>query len=148
MKRMIPVLALIALIATGGCEMGMMKGNNMAMASLYDRLGGKPAVTAVVDEFTARVAADNRVNRHFAKTDLAKFKGHLVDQICEAAGGPCKYTGRSMPETHKGMNITNEEFGWTGEHLVGALDKFSVPEKEKNELLKVVGGLQPQIVGL
>src|SRR5690242_5581776 len=57
--------------------------------SLYDRLGGKPAITAVVDDFAARVAADRRINRFFANTDIPTFKGHLVDQICEASGGPC-----------------------------------------------------------
>src|SRR5204862_3632786 len=64
--------------------------------SLYDRLGGKKPITAVVDEFVSRVAADNRINAFFAATAadskrLAKFKTNLVDQICEASGGPCKY---------------------------------------------------------
>ena len=153
MKRIISALGLVALLTAGGCEMqmvelGMVNGNNMASASLYDRLGGKPAISAVVEEFTARVAADTRINKHFAKTDLSKFKAHLVDQICEVSGGPCKYAGRTMPETHKGMNITTEEFNWTGAHLAAALDKFNVPEREKNEVLGAVGGLQGQIVGL
>ena len=153
MKQVISAFALLALIAAGGCgmqmvELGMIKGKNMANVSLYDRLGGKPAITAVIDEFTARVAADNRINHYFAKTDINKFKAHLVDQICEVSGGPCKYTGRTMPETHKGMKISDEEFGWTGAHLAGALDKFSVPDREKNELLQVIGSLQNQIVGL
>lgn len=150
MKQIVAAFALVALVVSGGCEMGMgMIGNkNMAEASLYNRLGGKPAITAVADEFTARVAADDRINRFFAKTDINKFKFLLVEQICEVSGGPCKYTGRSMPETHKGMNISTEEFNWTGAHLAAALDKFSVPEREKNELLEAVGGLQNQIVGL
>ena len=153
MKRLISAFGLVALLAAGGCEMqmvelGMVDGNNMANASLYDRLGGKPAISAVVGDFTARVAADDRINRFFAKTDIDKFKAHLVEQICEVSGGPCKYTGRTMPETHKGMNITTEEFNWTGAHLAAALDKFSVPEREKNEVLQAVGGLQDQIVGL
>ncbi len=153
MKRIITAFALTTLLAAGGCEMqmvemGAVNGTNMASASLYDRLGGKPAITAVVDEFTARVAADSRVNRFFAKTDINKFKFLLVEQICDVSGGPCSYSGRSMPETHKGMNISTEEFNWTGAHLAAALDKFSVPEREKNELLEAVGGLQNQIVGL
>src|SRR6266536_2001610 len=64
--------------------------------SLYDRLGGKKAITAVVDEFVGRVAADKRINAFFGATAsnparLKKFKGNLVDQICQASGGPCKY---------------------------------------------------------
>jgi hemoglobin len=116
-------------------------------ASLYDRLGGKPAITAVVDQFVANIAADSRINQRFAKTDIPKFKTLLVEQICEATGGPCKYTGRDMVTTHKGMKVTEAEFNWTGEHLAAALDKFSVPAKEKNELLTAIGSMQPQIVG-
>ena len=78
--------------------------------SLYDRLGGKPAITAVVDDFTARVAADRRINRFFANTDVPAFKAKLVDQICEASGGPCKYTGKDMKTAHAGMGITDADF--------------------------------------
>jgi len=138
-------LPLGVLIAFGACEAA--KPAPMAEKTLYDRLGGKGAITAVVDEFVARVAADGTINRHFAKTDIPKFKGHLVDKICQATGGPCKYTGRTMPETHKGMNITMAEFNATGGHLAGALDKFKVPEREKTELLTAIGGMADQIVG-
>ena len=57
--------------------------------SLYDRLGGKKAITAVVDEFAARCLADERINKKFAKSDPARLKAMLVDQICSASGGPC-----------------------------------------------------------
>ena len=116
-------------------------------ASLYQRLGGKPAITAVVDQFVANIAADNRINQRFAKTDIPKLKGHLVDQICEATGGPCKYTGRDMVTTHKGMNVTAGEFDATGQALSAALDKFNVPATEKKELLAAIGGMRNDIVG-
>ncbi|MEQ9640109.1 MAG: group 1 truncated hemoglobin [Alphaproteobacteria bacterium] len=116
-------------------------------ATLYDRLGGKPAITAVVDQFVANIAADSRINQRFAKTDIPELKRLLVEQICEATGGPCKYTGRDMVTTHKGMNISQEEFNWTGGHLAAALDKFNVPAKEKNELLTAIGSMQNDIVG-
>src|SRR5438876_10328270 len=78
--------------------------------SLYERLGGKKAITAVVDEFVGRVAADTRINAFFAKTAadparLKKFKGNLVDQICQASGGPCKYKGKDMKTAHMGMGV-------------------------------------------
>ena len=119
--------------------------------SLYDRLGGKGAITAVVDEFVARVAADNRINHFFAATAsnpprLAAFKGKLVDQICQAAGGPCKYTGKDMKTAHQGMGITTADFNALVEDLVKALDKFKVPEKEKGELLGALGGMKGDIV--
>jgi len=143
--RLVLVLTLGLAALLAACESQPPKA--MAEKTLYDRLGGKGAITAVVDEFVARVAADASINRHFAKTDIPKFKGHLVDQICEATGGPCKYAGRTMPDTHKGMNITMAEFNATGGHLAGALDKFKVPDREKTELLTAIGGMADQIVG-
>ena len=113
---------------------------------LYDRLGGKPAITAVVDDFTARVAADRRINRFFANTDIPAFKVKLVDQICEASGGPCKYTGKDMKTAHAGMGITDADFNAMIEDLVVTLDKFRVPEKEKGELLGALGPMKKDIV--
>jgi hemoglobin len=120
------------------------------MASLYERLGGKPAITAVVDEFVARVAADAKINRYFgaAAADpqrLASFKGKLVDQICQASGGPCTYTGKNMKEAHVGMGITGAEFDALVGDLVGALDKFKVGEHEKGELLGALGPMKTDI---
>jgi len=114
--------------------------------SLYDRLGGKPAITAVVDDFTARVAADRRINSFFTTTDIPSFKAKLIDQICEASGDPCKYTGKDMKTTHAGMDITNADFDALVEDFVITLDKFKVPEKEKNELLSVLGPMRKDIV--
>lgn len=119
--------------------------------SLYDRLGKKPAITAVVDEFIARVAADTKINRYFAAAAadparLASFKAKLVDQICQAAGGPCKYTGKSMMAAHAGMGITGPEFDALVGDLVGALDKFKVKDKEKNDLLGALGPMKSDIV--
>jgi len=115
--------------------------------SLYDRLGGQPAITAVVDDFVGNVAGDGRINGFFARTDIARLKRLLVEQICQATGGPCTYTGRDMVTAHKGMNITDAQFNALVEDLVKSLDKFKVPEKEKDELLGALGGLKPQIVG-
>jgi len=118
----------------------------MKEKSLYDRLGGKPAITAVVDDFTARVAADRRINRFFANTDVPAFKAKLVDQICEASGGPCKYTGKDMKTAHAGMGVTDDDFNALVGDLVATLDKFKVPEKEKGELLGVLGPMKKDIV--
>jgi hemoglobin len=119
--------------------------------ALYDRLGGKAAITAVVDEFVARVAADKRINRFFVGTAsdpdrLADFKGKLVDQICEAAGGPCKYKGLDMKTAHQGMGVTGADFDALVEDLVGALDKFKVGKVEKDQLLGVLGPMKADIV--
>lgn len=115
--------------------------------SLYDRLGGQPAITAVVDDFVGNVAADNRINGFFARTDIPRLKKNLVDQICQGTGGPCTYTGRDMRTAHKGMNITDAQFNALVEDLKKSLDKFKVPEKEQGDLLAVLGPMKPQIVG-
>ena len=119
--------------------------------SLYDRLGGKKAIAAVVDEFVGRVAADTRINGFFGPTAsdpkrLAMFKGNLVDQICEASGGPCKYKGKDMKTAHAGMNISSANFDALVQDLVGALDKFKVGQHEKDQLLGVLGPMKSDIV--
>jgi len=115
-------------------------------ASLYDRLGGKPAITAVVDQFVANVANDNRINQRFATTDIPKLKKNLVDQVCQASGGPCTYTGRDMKTTHAGMRITNADFDALVGDLVAALDTFHVPQPEQKELLGLLGPMRKYVV--
>lgn len=114
--------------------------------SLYDRLGGKPAIVAVIDQFVANVAGDSRINGRFATTDIPRLKRNLVDQVCMASGGPCEYKGRDMKTTHAGMKISNSDFGALVEDLVKALDTFKVPAREKNELLGLLGPMKKDIV--
>ena len=141
--------ALIALVAFAGLAAST-RADNMNK-SLYERLGGKKSITAVVDEFVGRVAADNRINGFFKQTAsdpkrLAKFKMNLIDQICQASGGPCKYKGKDMKTAHQGMGIGDADFNALVEDLVGALDKFNVGATEKNELLGALGPMKKDIV--
>jgi hemoglobin len=115
--------------------------------SLYQRLGGKDAITAVVDDFIGNVAGDARINRRFGGADIPRLKTMLVNQICAASGGPCTYTGRDMKTAHTGMNIQGPEFDALVEDLVKSLDKFKVPAREKGELLGVLGPMKTDIVG-
>jgi hemoglobin len=119
----------------------------MAGDSLFKRLGGLDAITVVVGDFVANVAADTVINARFANTDIPAFKQKLVDQICEATGGPCKYTGKNMKESHAGMKISEAEFGALVADLKKALDKNKVPDKEQGELLGALGGMHNDIVG-
>lgn len=136
-----PALFLAALLLAACQDMGM-----APQKSLYDRLGGKEAITAVVDDFVANVAADKRINGFFAKADIPRLKRNLVDQICQATGGPCTYTGKDMKTAHKGVGITDADFNALVEDLKKSLDKFKVPAKEQGELLGALGSLKPQIV--
>jgi hemoglobin len=115
-------------------------------ASLYERLGGKDAITAVVDDFVARCAADSRINGKFVRSDIPRLKAELVEQICAASGGPYTYHGRDMKSTHHGMKVTAGEFDALVGDLVGTLVKFNVPEADRAELAGVLAPLRPDIV--
>ena len=118
----------------------------MDQQSLYERLGGGAAITAVVDDFVARCASDARINRKFARTDVARLKAMLVEQVSAATGGPVQYTGRGMRETHDGMQVTAGEFDALVEDLVATLNFFGVAEAAQGELLGILGPLRGDIV--
>jgi hemoglobin len=114
--------------------------------SLYERLGGLEAINAVVDDFAARCASDNRINAKFARTDISRLKRMLVDQVCQASGGPCTYTGRDMTETHRGMGVTAGEFDALVDDLVATLGKLGVAQADQDELLGLLGPMRSEIV--
>jgi hemoglobin len=118
----------------------------MSHHTLYERLGGGAAITAVVDDFAARCAADSRINPKFARTDIARLKAMLVEQISAATGGKIQYTGRTMSETHRGMQVTAGEFDALVEDLVATLSTFNVPDSEQTKLLGILGPLRADIV--
>lgn len=148
------VLTISALFAAAcGSTATESKGESKAAASvpaaggsLYDRLGGKAAITVVVDDFVGNVLTDDLIKARFAATDGPAFKGKLVDQICEASGGPCKYTGKSMKESHAGMKISDAEFTALVNDLKKALEKNKVGAREETELLAALGGMHDDIV--
>jgi hemoglobin len=145
-SRFLALAAVAGLMCAAGCSSSNMH-QSMSQPSLYDRLGGKPAITAVVDDFIANVAADEKINARFAIADIAHLKMLLVEQICAGTGGPCAYSGRDMATAHRGMNIREEEFDALVGDLVKTLDRFKVPAREKGELLAVLGPAKSQIVG-
>ena len=115
-------------------------------APLYERLGGKEAIFAVVERMTEYVARDERINGFFVGADLERVNAMLTEQICEASGGPCTYTGGDMISVHTGMNITETQFNALVEDLIRSLNDFRVPEREQKELLQLLGSMQEEIV--
>ena len=115
-------------------------------ASLYERLGGKGAITAVVDVFADRLVADPQVGPRFASSDVKRFKMLNTELVCMATGGPCKYPGKDMKPAHKGMRISQKEFDIVAGHLKATLNKFKVPKQEQKELMGIIGSLQKDIV--
>lgn len=121
----------------------------MAEKTLYQRLGGYDAIAAVVDDFIARLVTDLQVSRFFTGHSLdskKRIRQLIVEQLCMVAGGPCFYTGRTMKTSHEGLGITESEWQATVKQLVASLDKFGVPQKEKDEVLAAVSSLKGDIV--
>ena len=132
----------VALPRTGLAQAAMEK-------SLYERLGGYEAISAVVDEFSARVFADPVVGKRFfgmSDDSRASFRQKNKNDICHATGGPCKVISRPAAVAHGGLGIKASEFNIVVQHLVDTLNKFKVPEKEMQELLAVIGTTRPDIV--
>lgn len=115
-------------------------------ASLYDRLGGHEAISRAVQEFLPLVALDRRINAFFANADANRFVGLLTDLIGSLTGGPEKYTGRDMKTAHAPMKIQKQHFDALMEDLQQALTRLSVPAKETQELLVILGKFQTDIV--
>lgn len=133
---------LLAATVLAGCSQTPSK----PAASLYDRLGGKEAITAVVDDLSANVAADNRINQRFAKANIKQFKANMVDLLCMGSGGPCTYKGLDMKTVHTGMKISEAEFGAMAENVVKTMNKFNVPAREQGEVMGMLGGMKGDIV--
>ncbi|PWK19458.1 hemoglobin [Arcicella aurantiaca] len=120
--------------------------------TLYARLGGNAAITAVIDDFIGKVAADSRINAFFAAAAadparLNRLKLNLVNQVGQASGGPEKYSGLDMKTAHKGMKITDAQFNALVEDLQASLVKFKVESRTKIQLLTALGGMRADIVG-
>ena len=117
--------------------------------SLYKRLGGYYAIAAVTDDFITRLAGDPDLGRFFighGTESNKRIRQMLVDQLCEATGGPCIYTGRDMKTVHAGLGITSRQWDTMVKLLTATLDKFKVPERERGELLQALSGLKKDIV--
>jgi hemoglobin len=165
MLRRLALVGLIALLAAGCMEGSKPEASRLKRSNapgpiplsskttetLYTRLGGKPAITKVVDDLIAIVIEDPRIKdehkEHFKKEDsAAELKKKLVDQLGEATGGPEKYTGKNMTDAHKGMKITDADFDALADDVGKALDKNNVGPKEKKELMDMLGPMRKDVV--
>ena len=138
-------LMFVTVIACGGCA--TQGAAPPPQPSLYDRLGGAPAIAALVDDGLANIAADPRIGQRFARTPIDRLHRSMVEFVCARTGGPCVYGGRNMADAHEGMNITDAEFDALVEDLAKSFDRFKVPARERGELLAALGRLRNAIVG-
>ncbi len=120
--------------------------------SLYERLGGIYNIATVVDDFIDRIMVDGRLNANpqvdeaHHRVSPAGFKYLVTEQVGEAAGGPQRYTGRSMEDTHLDLLITGDEWEAFIDDFNQTLDKFEVPQQERSELLDIIESTRDAIV--
>ena len=117
--------------------------------SLYDRLGGYNAISAVVEDFAPKLFNDPKIGRFFVgmSTDTKEqFKQKSKNLICNVTGGPCKVISRPAKTAHAGLGITEDDFNVVVQHLVDTLNKFKVPDADQKELLGIIGSLKKDIV--
>lgn len=146
----IVVWCLMVMLGTAGAPARAEHKDGDHKTTLYQRLGGYEAITAVVNEFADKLFTDPKLSAFFSNWDpqkQARFKQLNTLLVCSATGGPCTYVGRTMSASHQGMGIDNARFDQVAGHLVTTLDKFKVPKTEKDELVGIIGGLRPEIVG-
>ena len=140
-------VVLSALLALAGCAGTPQTATPPAQDALYHELGGTEGISKVVDLSFRRLNSDARINTLFRNVDHDDLRRLVIEQLCEATGGPCKYTGRSMEEAHSGLNLTNADFDAFVGDLSGALDEAKVPKATQKKLLAILGPMRPEVVG-
>ncbi len=121
----------------------------MSDESLYQRLGGYDAIAAVVNNLLPRLENDSQLGRfwaHRGNDGIEREKQLLIDYLCTSAGGPLLYTGREMKQSHVGMNISESDWQIVLSHLNATLDAFSVPDKERADVLGFIDSTKAPIV--
>jgi hemoglobin len=137
-------LLLAAIVA--GMSAGVPPAAARPSPSLYDRLGGEPGVATIANELIDRVSADPKLGRSFKDTNLERIKRLLAEQICDLAGGPCKYSGDSMKEVHAGHHISEAEFFGMVADLRVVLKERHVSQGATNELLRLLAPMKRDVV--
>lgn len=158
LKQTILVLALAAgLFSAGGAiAQDAMRGNAMAAADpaprdtalkpVFDEFGGKPGLTALMDDFMANLMADPRTQPFFANADRAHIKAELVDQFCVILDGPCSYTGKDMAAAHRNLGIDRADFNALVEDLQKAMSKHDIPFRAQNKLLAKLAPMHREVI--
>jgi hemoglobin len=115
--------------------------------TLYERLGGREAIAAVVDEFYDRVVADDRLRPHFEDTDMQRLRAHQTQFLVAAADGPQEYAGESVRAAHDDLDLSEDDFWVVADHLDAALAACDVPDREREQVMSTVAGLEADVLG-
>ncbi len=143
------VLIVLGVVAVGAFLSGPALGQEAMEKSLYERLGGYDAISAVVDDFAPKLFNDPVVGkRFFGMSDDSRegFRQKNKNLLCRVTGGSCQVISRPADVTHDGLGIKASEFDIVVGHIIDTLNKFKVPEKEQEELKAIIASLRPDIV--
>ena len=144
------VLALVTVVVVGVVTQPARA--QVTPPSLYERLGGVYSIATVVDDFIERLLVNATLNANpaikeaRARVPKAGLKFHVAALVCEVSGGPCKYSGRTMKESHEKLNISRAEWDAMVVDFKATLDKFKVPPREQQELITIVESTKTDIV--
>lgn len=136
---MVKYLLLLATLVLTACQQS-------PETSLYQRLGGESGVEKIVDGVLYGIEHDQSIVHHFSDTDIPRFRRLLIEQFCELSGGPCKYTGVSMQESHTGFQITQAHFDALVNHLITAMQQQKVAIEAQNEFLAILAPMYKDVV--
>ena len=114
--------------------------------TLYERLGGTDGIQRVASDIIDNHLGNPRISRRFSGIDVAKLKKGAADFIISGTGGPSVYEGKDMVGTHKGMNISDDEFMAVVDDIMSALDNNAVEQREKEEVLFILYSLRRDVV--
>jgi len=148
--RRVPAAPILALALAAALPAAATQAT--ATKPLYDRLGGLYPIASVVDAFIERLLVNDVLNANpaireaRARVPKAGLKVHLTTQVCQVTGGPCRYVGRTMKESHAHLNVTPEEWTAMVADFRKTLDEFKVPAAEQEELVKIVESTKADIV--
>jgi hemoglobin len=118
-----------------------------AKDALYRELGGTAGISRVVDAFFLRINSDARINTLFVHVDHNDLRRLVIEQLCQATGGPCVYSGRSMEDAHSGLNLRDADFDAFVGDLAAAMGDVHVAKASQEKLLALLAPMRPQVVG-
>lgn len=131
---------LSVLAALSGCSQTVPKDH------LYQQLGSSSGIEKMVDGLLVEIEQDQQIVHHFRDTDIARFRKLLIEQLCELSGGPCKYTGASMQESHTGFKITQADFDNLVRHLMKVMTEQQINIAAQNQLLGLLAPMYGDVV--
>ena len=118
---------------------------------LFDQLGGTSGIAAIVDDVVDAHMNNPAISARFLPykdqpEKLAVIKQHTIDFFSAGSGGPVTYSGRDMPTTHEGMNISPSEYMHAVDDILMVLDKHKTGDESKKDVLVILWSLKDMII--